>query len=174
MIQEQAMVVALDGDHAVVVGQRQSSCGSCHQEGACATFSFGGGHKEVRLRVANRIGARVGDRVLLEMSERHMLRASFLAYIVPVLALFIGGFLFRQLGLMAGVSSQSAETLGGVAGVVCLMLVFLWLKRHNRQMEAAGGGRPLLKAVIEEAPQGVISEGTVFPLQFHPRRQDLG
>ncbi|MBF0604060.1 MAG: SoxR reducing system RseC family protein [Nitrospirae bacterium] len=172
MIQEQAVVVALDGDHAVVVGQRQSSCGSCHQEGTCATLSFGGGHKEVRLRVANPVGARVGDRVLLEMSERHMLRASFLAYIVPVLALFVGGFLFRQLGLMVGVSPQSAETLGGVVGVIALMLVFFWLKHHNRKIEVAGGGQLLLKAVIEEAPQGVISEGTVFPLQFHPRRQD--
>lgn len=174
VIQEPGMVVALDGDYAVVVGQRQSSCGSCHQEGACATLSFGGGHKEVRMRVENRVGAGVGDRVLLEISERYVLRAAFLAYIVPVLALFVGGFLFRQLGLMVGVSPQFAENLGGAAGVVSLLSVFLWLKRHNRQLEEAGGGRPLLSAIIEEAPQEVVPEPTVSPLKFYPRRQDSG
>ncbi|MBF0145090.1 MAG: SoxR reducing system RseC family protein [Magnetococcales bacterium] len=171
MIQEEVVVIALEGDHAIVAGQRQKSCGSCHQEGACSTLSFGAGFKEIRLRAENHIGARIGDRVILELSERHLLRASFLVYIVPVIALFVGGFFVRYLALRAGMPPGTAEGIGGAAGMLSLGMVLVLLKRWFRGLEGAGGGTPVIRAFA----MGLKGNGaveTMVPLQFHPRRDD--
>ncbi|MBF8272778.1 MAG: positive regulator of sigma(E), RseC/MucC [Magnetococcales bacterium] len=167
------MVVALEGDMAVVVGQRASGCGSCHQDGACATLSFGSGRRAVRLRAENPAGAKVGDRVVLEISERHFLRASFLVYIVPILALFAGGLLLRQLALLLGVTQRVAEGVGGVGGVCALLLVLLWLKRYNQRLDVNGGGYPVIRTIVGDASRMGGAEPMVAPMIFQPRSRDL-
>ncbi|MBF0423615.1 MAG: SoxR reducing system RseC family protein [Magnetococcales bacterium] len=110
----------------------------------------GGGNREVHVRAENRIGAKVGDLVVLELSDSQFLRSSFMVYIVPVLALFFFGFLSKNLGLALGFSPDAAEGLGGGAGISSLALVFFWLKRRNRQMETSGLGLPIITAVVPE------------------------
>ncbi|MBF0110120.1 MAG: SoxR reducing system RseC family protein [Magnetococcales bacterium] len=169
MIREEVIVVAAEGDRVVVVGQRQGSCGSCHQEGACTTLSLGAGKKEIRLEAQNLAGAEVGDRVLLEISERYFLRASFLVYVVPVIALFVGGILFRALALAFGIPLATAEGVGGAMGLALMLAFFFGLKRFEGRLR--GEEMPVVRTILA-GPAGRAMENRVVPLQFHPRRDD--
>ncbi|MBF0152973.1 MAG: SoxR reducing system RseC family protein [Magnetococcales bacterium] len=149
-MREQAVVLALDGGQALVVGQKQRGCGSCHQAAGCATLSLGGGNREVHVRAENPLGAKIGDLVTLEISDRQFLRSSFLVYVVPVLALFAGGYLFRYIGLVMAFSAQGVESLEGGAGVLCLVLAFLWLHRRNRRLETTREGLPVITDILHK------------------------
>ncbi|MBF0176995.1 MAG: SoxR reducing system RseC family protein [Magnetococcales bacterium] len=160
-MREQARVFALDGQHALVVGQKQRGCGTCPQEAGCSTLSLGGGNKEVHVRALNPIGAEVGDLVTLEISNRHFLRSSFLVYVVPVLVLFCGGFLFQSIGSRLGLAASDAEALGGGAGMLCFGLFFFWLKQRNKRLEKRGAGVP----TIVEIAHPLEACATVIPIK---------
>jgi sigma-E factor negative regulatory protein RseC len=74
--------------------------------------------KEVAVTADNRAEARVGDSVVLELSDREVLKAAFLIYIVPVLFLFIGVSLGTVLGL-----TETHALLMGLAGLVSSFLL---------------------------------------------------
>ena len=87
MMREEGTVIALEGDLAVVLGQRKKSCGNCAGESSCTTLSVGAGKRENQFRAVNRAGAKVGERVVLEISEKVFLKASGMLYGLPLLAL---------------------------------------------------------------------------------------
>ncbi|MBF0418664.1 MAG: SoxR reducing system RseC family protein [Magnetococcales bacterium] len=158
-MREHALVMGLEGNQALVVGKKKSGCGSCHAEAGCTTLSMGGGNREVHVRAENRIGAKVGDMVVIELSDSQFLRSSFLVYIVPILVLFFFGFLFQNLGRAWGLSSDAAEGLGGAVGASSLLLVFFWLKWRNRQMERTGLGLPIITEVVSGCPEEASQSG---------------
>ena len=84
-------VVAIEGDTAVVRFQRGSMCAHC---GACLAI----GEKEMETRVGNARGVKVGDRVAVTLSQKSVVAASALAYILPLAALLIGLFLGYAVG----------------------------------------------------------------------------
>lgn len=82
-----------DASCAVVEITRSSACGeSCASCRLCP-----GGSTEVE--AYNEINASVGDAVIISLSDRKVLGAAFLVYIVPLLLLiagyFLGSFLFK-------------------------------------------------------------------------------
>lgn len=85
MSQCDAVVVELVGDQAwVELPARAASCGNCRNAGACAE-GLGGDAGVRRYRLANRIGARVGDRVRLDIADGILWRASLASYVLPLL-----------------------------------------------------------------------------------------
>ncbi len=111
----------------VDIGPRASGCGRCHEPGGC-----GGGLSVDRgisrtYRLPNRIGARVGDDVVLTIPEGALLKVSLLAYLIPV-ALVIAG------AVVGTIVSDLAAIAGGALG---LALGLGLLRLGERKMSSA-------------------------------------
>lgn len=111
MSQCEAKVVEVVGDQAwVELPARAASCGNCRNTEACAEGLTGRAGVR-RYRLANTIGARVGDAVLLDIAAGTLWRASLASYGLPLL-----------LGLAAAAAGQVA---GGDAWAVAGLLLGL-------------------------------------------------
>jgi sigma-E factor negative regulatory protein RseC len=142
VIEEIGVVVSVDGDMAEVEGQRRSTCGSCAVNGACGTSLIDRylGRKRSLLRAYNPIGAGPGDPVVLGVPEGALLEASFVAYLVPVLAM-IGGAIAGDYtaGRLAPAYAQAMSVLGGLGA---LAAAIWWLGRFSRAKSADDPYRP--------------------------------
>ncbi|GAB0057465.1 hypothetical protein SIID45300_01793 [Candidatus Magnetaquicoccaceae bacterium FCR-1] len=138
MIREEGLVVALEGAYAVVSGQRQKMCGSCHNSQSCTVLSGELGQRSIKIRALNACHAQVGERVSIEISERTFLRASFLVYILPLVVLFAmvawARYLIQTFGWSVDIEAWSA-----VVGFVSLAATFFWLHRRSHRSDRDGG-----------------------------------
>lgn len=125
-----AIVREIDQADALVEVE-QGGCGRCHEAGGC------GGQQLTRMfcstpqtyRVANEIGAGVGDRVTIAIAAGNVRRSANLAYVLPLTATIAGAVFGMFLG------DDPGAMLGALAG---LLLAFL----HLRRRAAAGTGFP--------------------------------
>jgi positive regulator of sigma E activity len=60
------------------------------------------GENEAQVEIPNTLHARVGDAVQVELHEKGLLRASLLAYVLPLCALLLGIALGIQISNVAG------------------------------------------------------------------------
>ncbi|MBF0446083.1 MAG: SoxR reducing system RseC family protein [Magnetococcales bacterium] len=149
MLREEVLVVAVDGLYAIVSSQRKSACGSCHAEASCSVLSGGKTKYDTQIRAMNPIGALVGQRVELEISEQQFLKASFLVYVLPIIYLLFFGVLARHLAVnYFGVAPQAAEGIGGLAGVIALVLTFFGLSKLNSHIEGDDSRRPVIRKIL--------------------------
>ena len=117
----------LDADHAEISVPRKSACGHDCEE--CAGCGVSGA--AVKARAANPIGARPGQKVVVESSTKKMLRIVALVYLIPVV-LFLAGYVITSL-LTASVGMQYGVAVAGfVLGIVFAIL-------YDRRLRAQGG-----------------------------------
>lgn len=117
----------LDTDHAVVSVPRKSACGHDCEE--CAGCGVSGA--AVRAKAANPIGARPGEKVVVQSNTKKMLGIVTLVYATPV-ALFLLGYL-AAFFLGAPVAVQyTAAVIGFAAGIAAA----IW---YDRRLKARGG-----------------------------------
>lgn len=114
MIEEVASVVAVDDDGAWVETRRRSACGHCESAAICGTSAlaklFGEGRN--RLRIDDPLGLRPGDRVVIGIPDGTLVRASLIAYLLPLIALVSAAGIGTALHLPEG-----AVALLGLAGL---------------------------------------------------------
>ncbi len=132
--QTQGTVVKVEGERVWVETVRQSGCGGCAAKGACGTSVldtlFSARSAPIELHYAGDV--QVGDRVVLSLSERALLRQSLWAYGAPLVGFFIGALVFQPISELAGV-------LGAAAGLA----TGWWSVRHFARIE-----RPRIEKVI--------------------------
>lgn len=147
-VSSEALVVGIEGEYALIeVQNRQTGCGRCHEPGGC-----GGGllsqmkpHQERRYRVLNSIQATLGDVVIVTIPDGSLWRASFVAYLLPLLGVLAGA----GLGMMASGGGDQGAVLGsiiGLAGGIAGLKVlerrktgrFLISMRFRQENECAG------------------------------------
>ena len=85
MNQQGYIIEIVDEKTAKLKMQRHSACTSC---GKCQTLSSE--TKEILVEVDNTIGAKIGDHVEVNMDNMNVLKATALAYIVPLVFLMLG------------------------------------------------------------------------------------
>lgn len=137
-----AVVRGIDGDFAIVeAASAGTACGSCRQAEACTSSRLSGllrGQRTVRL--SNRIGAAVGDRVVLSIAEGAVLSAALFAYLLPLSLLLAGAlaglFIFHR------ESMAVAGALGGLGVGLALL--------HLKQKRLETRGELLLTMRIEQ------------------------
>lgn len=76
-------VVSTANGRAVIHFIRGSMCAHC---GGCLAF----GDKEMETVAVNAVGAMPGDKVKVALSAKNIVKASFLAYMIPLSALIVG------------------------------------------------------------------------------------
>jgi sigma-E factor negative regulatory protein RseC len=133
MIKEMGRVLETADDEAVVLVRRSSACEGCSARGVCHTF--GGAGKDARISVENRIGAHAGDEVEIGIEEGSLVLASFIVYILPIGALFLGaalgGALSEYIGISKGGASAFMGLLALILGLVIIRLLDPYLKRKE-------------------------------------------
>lgn len=113
MLEGRARVLTAEGDFARLEIQRPSSCGGCGASTTCGTALLGRwlSRRPLEVQAANPVGARPGDWVVVGLADEVLTEASLLAYLTPLLGLFLGGGAGQALG------GEPAAILGAVAGL---------------------------------------------------------
>lgn len=126
-----AVVVEVAGDEAwVEVPARAAACGNCTNTEACADGLAGNGGTR-RYRLANRIGARVGDHVQLDVVDGVLWRAALASYVLPLLLAIVGAAAGQATG---GDAWAAAGTLLGLGGGLLLLRRRELRMRRDRDM----------------------------------------
>jgi sigma-E factor negative regulatory protein RseC len=133
MIEENAQVVSIEGEHAWVESERRSSCSSCSAKG-CGTGALSKvlGAKVQQMKVRNPISAVEGDAVIVGIDESILLKGSLYVYIIPLLLMLAGGLFGEVLAPQWGSNGEGLSLLFGLLG---LGVGLLWLRRFNRNAE---------------------------------------
>ena len=100
----EATVVAIRDGRATVETQRLSACEGCHKatEGeGCSVCTLMGGNRALRAEAENPIGARVGDRVLIESRTSRMLWYAALVFLCPIVLAIAAYVLASSLSLIS-------------------------------------------------------------------------
>lgn len=114
----------IDADHAEISVPRKSACGNDCEE--CAGCGVTGA--AVHARALNPIGARPGQKVVVQSDTNKMLRIIALVYLTPVL-LFLAGYFIT----MAVTSSAAIQYLAAGTGFAAGILLAVFYDRRLRQ-----------------------------------------
>ncbi len=103
MIEEQAFIIALSENNAVVEIKQQSSCISCDAQSSCGTSSlsklFGNRPSQFNLNLNQHSvqkELKVGDVIMIGLEDLSYLKASLLIYILPIFSLFLFALFAEQ------------------------------------------------------------------------------
>ena len=105
------IVKEVNGEMITVVFERHEACGDCH---ACHMGSTDCAKHTITIRGK----ADVGDEIVVEMDESHVMAASATAYMIP-----FAGFMIGLLGAYALDLSEPLMALCAVAGTALAYLV---------------------------------------------------
>jgi len=96
MIEEQASILALSGQYALIEIKHQSSCNSCDAQSSCGTSSlsqlFGNRPSQFKLDIGQSEASqhlKVGDVIVIGLEDMNYLNASLLIYLLPLVCLFL-------------------------------------------------------------------------------------
>ncbi len=139
MIESPARIRRIEGDTAWVISEAPASCGACAGKGCGSSVFARFWHADAaEYPVANPIGARPGDAVVIGLPDGALLHAALASYGVPLLMLLgcasVGAYFFGEPGAI----------IGGLSGLV---LAALWL-RFPVWMPGGAGARPNAAPVI--------------------------
>ncbi|MDQ6986280.1 MAG: SoxR reducing system RseC family protein [Mariprofundaceae bacterium] len=131
---EQAVwVVDVQAGEALVRGRRATACGNCAGKSACGTLGSWV-ERFAEMRVANPLGAKVGDEVIVEVSDGEFLRAALRLYGAPMLGFFTFGFSVRAIAMAMQVGDPELLAAGGA--LTGMFGVFFWLRRSHQNVKS--------------------------------------
>lgn len=104
----------LEAGYAEVFFERQSACsGDCHQCGGCGAVK-----EKLFVRAKNQIGAKPGDRVIIQSDTRSVMISVLCVYLIPMVLFFAGYALGAVLDFMPGLVGG----IGFFLGVIPILL----------------------------------------------------
>ncbi len=114
---------------------RSSACASCSSKDACQ----GGGGKEMEVEAINSADAQVGDRIVLNIQTASLLKATFLLYVFPILALIAGAVLGQAVGVMRGADPSG---LSALFGFLFFGVAFIVIRITGRRLSTNASYQP--------------------------------
>lgn len=136
MIEEQAIVVRVEGDCAHLEVERSQPCGLCGTTRGCGMSLFGRllNRYHGSFSAQNTLQLSVGDRVVVAIEENALLSSALTIYLIPLLLICMGGYL----GAAQGVSRAQSDLYGLIGAVAGLLLGLAIV----RKISAAAHPRP--------------------------------
>ena len=118
----EGFVTEVNQDMATVRLSEHSECAQC---GSC------GGTNATHIQAQNPVHAKPGQQVIIEMQDQNMIRAAFMIYMLPLIALLAGGLLGYASAYLTGASEVLLSSSGSVLlFVVCLFFI----RSYDRKM----------------------------------------
>jgi sigma-E factor negative regulatory protein RseC len=148
---EAGTVLQAQAGRATVRMERSSACAEC---GLC--HNVGHEARDLMLEASNPIGAQVGDVVRLDVPDVGVVKASFVAYGVPLIAAVIGGVIGWPIGARLGASGETGAIVGGLATFVAALY---GVSRYDRRMRGTWAGPRIVEvlhsgaSLLPRAPQ---------------------
>jgi len=134
-MEQQVTVIAVEGSDAIVSGRRASACGGCAGKTSCATMGSWV-ERIIELRLHNKISAKVGDLVLLDVPDSAVLRIAFRLYAMPMIAFVAVGLATRSMALYLGL--PAVEAVAALGGIAAVLAYYLWYKSHLAGNNSSG------------------------------------
>ena len=142
MNQQGFIVEIVDDKTAKMLMQRHSACASC---GKCVQLTSE--TKDLVVEVDNQIGAKVGDHVEVSMETMKVMKATMLAYMLPLVFLMIGTA--GSFYLLNFISYQGPlELISGLCGLLCTLLAYLYLKKNDKKYRDSGDYIPIVVKIL--------------------------
>ena len=92
-------------------------CETCKSSGVCHSLS---GDQNMEAEAFNTAGGQVGDRVVLKIPSKSLLKISFVFYMIPVI--------FLIAGVILGIKAGGSELYGLLSGVLACAVSYLVIK----------------------------------------------
>ncbi|MBQ1847916.1 MAG: SoxR reducing system RseC family protein [Clostridia bacterium] len=123
MTAEGTVIRIIDDTHASVKTVRKSACAECHKksDGGCRACDIFLGSDTIEANVINKIGANVGDQVVIESSSSYVIFAAAIVFILPVLTAILSYCLFAfafSLAEYAPLAAVAGFAVGVAAAVI--------------------------------------------------------
>lgn len=134
--QQEGIVLEVHGLMAKVKTSRHNDCENC---GACP------GNSALVLEARNTLDAKPGDRVLVEVQEVNMLKAAFIVYMLPLLAILIGAVIGNVLAEKMGFSVILFQAAGGF---MLFVLSVLYIKLFDSSARNDVKMQPVITKVL--------------------------
>lgn len=145
MNQQGYIIEIVDNKTAKLKMQRHSACASC---GKCQTLSSES--KEILVEVDNSIGAKQGDHVEVNMENMNVLKATALAYVVPLIFLLVGTIVsYFMLDMIISTQGIIVELISGIIGIMLMLLSYVILKRNDSKFRDSRKFIPVITKIIE-------------------------
>jgi sigma-E factor negative regulatory protein RseC len=149
MIEEQAIVVELQGERALLEIERSRPCGICGATRGCGLSIWGRffSRRSNKFSAANQIDAKVGDRVVVGVEEGALFSSAMISYVLP-LSLLLGGAL---LGASFATITPARDLCAAVGAFVGLFAGLLLVKFYSAGRQQSGRYSPVMlrKATAE-------------------------
>lgn len=142
MTTEEGIVIRTDSDSAWVKVSKTAACGSCSVRSSCGVL---GGGKEMEVEAMNRLGARVDDRVVLSFETSSLLKASFLLYVVPIIALITGAVLGEAAAPFFALDPSTCSLL---LASLFFVLAILFIRSKGNKLAARDAYRPKVARIL--------------------------
>lgn len=141
MNQQGYIVEIVDNVTAKLKLKSYSACASC---GKCKTTSE---EKDIIVEVDNSIGAKVGDRVEVNMESMNVLKAAFIVYTIPLISLFLGtGITFYTLKSIGSV--YNIEIISAISGLLFMFISFLIINKNDHKFRESKEYIPIVTKII--------------------------
>jgi sigma-E factor negative regulatory protein RseC len=129
MVEEQAIIVNLQDETALLEVIRNKPCGLCGQTRGCGVSLWGRlfRHRPSVFRAQNHVNAKVGDYVVVGIQEQAVLKSAMLVYGIPLLTMLIGALILGFTGNDNG-NHDGRTVIGALIGLV---FGLLWVKGHT-------------------------------------------
>jgi sigma-E factor negative regulatory protein RseC len=99
----------------------------------------------MEVEVANDIGAKEGDRIVLTLETGSMLKALFLLYIFPILVMLAGAVVGMKAAAAIDVNASAASV---VVAFSALFAAVLFVRKKANQLAQRAGYRPRITRIL--------------------------
>jgi len=129
MATEKGIVTKVGAGTAWVRTLPSEACAGCASCGTCNAQ-----REDAEVEVINEIGARIGDRILIDIKTSAFLKATFLLYVFPIIGLTIGAMLGVKVSEHFGYdASVCSAAIGFAAFFLTVAIVRIEGNRMGRQ-----------------------------------------
>ena len=142
-MKEIGIVSSIQGNKAKVSIQRSAACGDC---GAC---QVGKEKMTMEAVVVNTVDAKTGDRVEVEMAFKNVMKASFIAYGIPLI-MFVLGSVIGTLYTSTVLKDLENPLLSFVLGLVFMAFSYIIIKLLDKKGTFASTYEPHIMTILDD------------------------
>lgn len=122
------VIHTFDNNTAEVVTDRRNACGGCEHSKGCRSCLTSA---KMVSTVQNTVEARVGDVVVIHLTEAALWTGALLLYIIPILWLITGAFLGASFGKTWFLGESGAALIFGLLGLAFGFLMAFYISKSS-------------------------------------------